>query len=80
MSSGMKNGCYACAGMQGIPHWSQCERRCLACDGWGAVADTKEGGSWRYWAELPPGADLAVRLGIVRPVRCAACEGSGTQP
>ena len=51
--------------------------KCMTCDGCGKVANDDEGTPWTYWAELPPGADIAVRLGIVKPQTCPACGGDG---
>jgi hypothetical protein len=50
---------------------------CGQCHGCGKVADTDDRESWLYWLELPPGADLAVRMGIVKPIACPKCGGSG---
>lgn len=49
---------------------------CTRCEGSGAIANTDEGEPWSAWASLPPGADLAVRSGLVRPIPCPACSGS----
>lgn len=51
---------------------------CRRCDGCGKVADTDEAEPWAAWSSLPPGADLALRLGLVRPKPCPACSGTGT--
>lgn len=53
----------------------QCER----CNGCGKIADTENGEPWESWANLPPGSDLAVRLGFVRPIQCPDCGGTGLQ-
>lgn len=50
---------------------------CAACDGCGQVADDEDRTPWTAWAHLPPGSDLAVRLGIVKPVQCETCGGTG---
>ena len=52
---------------------SQCPR----CDGCGKVADTDEQEPWTAWETLPPGSDLAVKMGIVKPIPCPSCEGKG---
>lgn len=52
---------------------------CTKCLGWGHVANDDEGTPWKYWAELPPPSNLAVQMGIVAPVRCPVCAGSGHQ-
>lgn len=48
--------------------------RCLGC---GQLADSDDREPWTMWQDLPPGSDLAVRLGIVRPVPCGHCSGTG---
>jgi hypothetical protein len=50
---------------------------CPACDGCGQVADSDDREPWTVWASLPPGSDLAVRAGMVRPMPCPRCAGSG---
>lgn len=50
---------------------------CRRCDGCGRVADTADAEPWTAWLSLPPGADLAVRLGLVKPRPCPACSGTG---
>ena len=50
---------------------------CRRCDGCGRVADTEAAEPWTAWSSLPPGADLAVRLGLVKPKSCPACSGTG---
>ena len=57
----------------GIIHDRICKGGCSRCHGSGLVANDEEGTAWCHWAELPPGADLAVRVGIVRPVPCPDC-------
>ena len=55
--------------------------RCPACLGWGRIANDEERTPWKYWAELPPPSNLAVQLGLVYPVECSKCGGSGrTRP
>lgn len=51
---------------------------CQRCLGWKQVDD---GGhqSWKYWANLPSPSDIAVRMGLVRPVQCPDCKGSGVE-
>lgn len=53
---------------------------CRRCLGWKRIANSDDGESWKYWAGLSPGADLAVRMGIVRPVECPKCGGTGIEP
>jgi hypothetical protein len=51
---------------------------CKTCAGCGYVANDDERSPWTHWANLPPGADLAVRLGIVKRGPCPDCNGSGS--
>jgi hypothetical protein len=53
------------------------DEKCARCDGCGRVASTEDGEPWTAWASLPPGSDLAVRLGVVKPLRCPRCDGTG---
>lgn len=59
------------------PDEEEDETRCTRCRGCGQIADSTEGEPWTDWKELPPGADLAVRLGVVKPLKCPACDGTG---
>jgi hypothetical protein len=54
------------------------ERTCTACAGCGQVANDDDRTPWRYWAELPVQSALAVTLGLVRPLQCSECGGTGT--
>jgi hypothetical protein len=51
--------------------------KCGRCDGCGRIADSEDGEPWTVWSSLPAGANLAVLAGIVRPVPCPECRGSG---
>lgn len=46
---------------------------CRRCDGRGLIADSDDGEPWTAWENLPPGADLAVKVGLVRPIPCPDC-------
>ncbi|WP_201790366.1 hypothetical protein [Prescottella equi] len=50
---------------------------CAKCEGCGQVANDDDESPWTAWASLPPGSDLAVRTGLVRPVTCPDCLGTG---
>lgn len=56
------------------------KRKCSRCWGEGQIADSEEGEPWSMWESLPPGSDLAVRMGIVQPIPCPACGGNGVAP
>jgi C4-type Zn-finger protein len=50
---------------------------CPTCAGCGKIANDDEGTPWKYWAELPSPSNLAVTLGIVVPLPCPVCGGTG---
>ena len=52
---------------------------CVQCLGWKRV-DNGEFQSWKYWAELPPQSRVAITMGIVKPVVCPRCNGTGKEP
>lgn len=52
---------------------------CSRCGGYGQVADTDDEEPWTAWADLPPGSDLAVRLGVVKPKPCPSCAAPEAQ-
>ena len=54
--------------------------KCTKCDGEGRVANSENQEPWSVWAELPPGSDLAVKMGLVKPITCPECHGVGTIP
>ena len=47
--------------------------KCPKCDGCGQVANTEDEEPWTVWAALPPGADAAVKMGLVKPKPCPEC-------
>jgi hypothetical protein len=51
--------------------------KCARCDGCGRVADTEDREPWTDWLALPLGSSLAVLLGVVRPIPCPDCKGTG---
>lgn len=53
---------------------------CKKCLGWKRIANDDEQTPWKYWAELPPPSNLAVQLGVVVPIECPHCQGSGVEP
>jgi hypothetical protein len=50
---------------------------CSRCAGCGKIASDEEGTPWKYWLELPLKSAIAVVAGLVRPVVCPACGGTG---
>jgi hypothetical protein len=55
-------------------------RPCPRCEGCGQIANSDDGEPWTVWEELPPGSDLAVRVGLVRPITCPGCRGTRVVP
>ena len=51
--------------------------KCTRCDGCGRIANTEDGEAWTEWEGLPLGADAAIQLGLVKPVPCPDCNGTG---
>lgn len=50
---------------------------CPKCAGCGRVGNTDDQEPWSQWESLPPGSDLAVKMGLVRPMTCPGCAGTG---
>lgn len=50
---------------------------CPQCAGCGRIANDSDGTPWKYWAELPLQSAVAVVAGIVRPLPCPRCNGTG---
>lgn len=48
---------------------------CSKCGGCGKVSDTPDEDPWSVLEALPPGSDIAVRLGVVKPKPCPVCAG-----
>jgi hypothetical protein len=56
------------------------DAKCARCLGEGRIASSDDGEPWSTWESLPHGSDLAVRLGLVYPIDCPDCGGTGVQP
>lgn len=50
---------------------------CPQCLGWKRIANDDDQSSWKYWAELLLPANIGVQLGIVYPIMCPKCLGTG---
>lgn len=55
------------------------ERKCDQCDGCGKIANSDDGEPWSDWEAMPEASKLAIRLGIVRPIECPGCRGTGKE-
>lgn len=62
------------------PTEKRSDATCVRCDGEGRVADTDDMEPWSAWANLPPGSDLAVRLGLITPIPCPDCTTPQEEP
>ena len=49
---------------------AEMSEKCTNCEGEGRIANNDEGVPWSYYETLPPGSDIAVRLGWVKPIPC----------
>jgi DnaJ-class molecular chaperone len=56
------------------------EDACQQCLGWKRVANSDNQESWKYWAELPSQSAIAIQMGLVKPVECPRCHGTGVEP
>lgn len=56
------------------------QAKCLKCDGCGQVADSQDQEPWSFWMDLPLKSAAAVVLGLVKPITCPTCNGSGQVP
>lgn len=52
---------------------------CQKCLGWKQIANDNAQSSWKYWAELPMPATIAVQMGMVFPIDCPRCMGTGVE-
>ena len=50
---------------------------CKNCHGGGQIANDDDGTPWVFWESLPPESSLAMVFGLVQPVQCPKCGGSG---
>jgi len=55
-------------------------KMCERCDGCGKLADTEERGPWTAWTSLPLRSAVAVIAGLVKPITCDVCGGTGKKP
>ena len=50
---------------------------CDTCDGCGKVADSQAQEPWTHWMALPVESLSAVMAGLVNPITCPTCNGTG---
>lgn len=53
---------------------------CPRCRGCGRIASGDEGAPWSVWEDLPLKSAAAVLIGLVKPLPCPACGGTGAAP
>lgn len=53
---------------------------CAKCDGCGQVANSEDGEPWKEWEQLPEQSRASVHLGLVKPLTCPNCGGTGYPP
>jgi len=51
--------------------------KCEKCDGCGKIANDEDETPWSDWLELPLGSSAAILMGLVKPIECPKCKGSG---
>ncbi len=51
--------------------------RCPRCEGCGKLADSDDREPWTVWENLPLRSAGAVLLGLVKPIECPDCSGTG---
>lgn len=53
------------------------DNKCTKCDGCGKVANDEDQTPWTFWLNLPLQASGAILAGLVRPIDCPKCGGTG---
>lgn len=66
-----------CGWMRRLRRMPDEHRPCPRCNGCGKIADGEEGAPWTFWLDLPLKSAVAVTAGLVRPIDCPSCGGSG---
>jgi hypothetical protein len=61
----------------GDPAVHSSDSLCGRCAGCGKIANDDDGTPWKYWAELPVQSAAAVIMGLVKPLECPDCHGTG---
>jgi hypothetical protein len=51
--------------------------KCPRCDGCGKISDGEHGEPWSVWMAMPLQSSAAVLFGIIKPIPCPACGGTG---
>jgi hypothetical protein len=54
--------------------------KCQKCNGCGKIANSQQQEPWTYWENLPVKNAIAIISGIVKPIECPTCKGTGYAP
>lgn len=63
--------------LQARPWNKPAQTPCTRCNGCGKIANDDEGTPWTDWTSLPLHSAIAVVAGIVQPLTCPLCNGTG---
>ena len=55
------------------------DRECKNCLGCGKITDDGDGTPWKHWLELSIESSLAALSGLVKPLDCPVCNGTGRE-
>lgn len=50
---------------------------CRSCLGCGKIANDDDASPWTVWADMPPPSNIAMTMGLARPIPCPECGGTG---
>ena len=60
-----------------VERFNKTPNACPKCLGCGQIASDDDESPWSLWEDLKPPANLAVVMGLVRPLPCPKCKGTG---
>lgn len=53
---------------------------CPTCWGSGKIANDDDQSPWPVWRDMEPPSNMAVTMGLVFPIKCPSCKGTGMVP
>ena len=65
--------------LRGVYDTFELTEPCAKCAGCGQVANTTDQEPWQRWLDLPVQSGAAVVMGLVKPMACPVCGGTGQQ-